>query len=441
MGRDFPQASSFYQEAIRLDPGFAMAYARLGVAYGNEGAVARALDYLKKAYDLRERVTERERMYIESQYSLQQFDMPKALDSYKLFLATYQWDAAAWNNLATAYGMIGDFGQAAKGFEKTWEIARWDNTAASNAAEMLISVDQIPEAERYLKEALEQGGGDSSSYHSNAMVVDFIAGRPDWEKHLQWAASRPDGFLVQGSAPFIYLSLGKMHDADQQWGQAAQRAEQQHLPDVAAGFYASMALHNALVSNCPAARESAHRGLALDRTVTTVPDAAMALALCGEGGVAEKEMQRLAADAPSNTLVNDIYLPEVKASVALAERHPEQVAGLLNSAMPYILATKAAQLLGRASLEMNHGQQAVSDLEPGLRYRGLSLQEGNNGGQVPDYVLCLLGTARAQAQFDRAAATRTYQQLLDFWKNADPDFIPAQEARRELTALSASAKN
>jgi serine/threonine protein kinase/Flp pilus assembly protein TadD len=115
MGRDFPQASSFYQEAIRLDPGFAMAYARLGVAYGNEGAATRALEYLKKAYDLRERVTERERMYIESQYALQQFDMPKALDSYKLFLATYQWDAAAWNNLATAYAIIGDYEQAAKG--------------------------------------------------------------------------------------------------------------------------------------------------------------------------------------------------------------------------------------------------------------------------------------------------------------------------------------
>ena len=441
MGRDFPQASSFYQEAIRLDPGFAMAYARLGVAYGNEGASARALDYLKKAYDLRERVTERERMYIESQYALQQFDMPKALDSYKLFLATYQWDAAAWNNLATAYAIIGDYEQAAKGYEKTWEIARWDNTAATNAAEMLITIDRKLEAERYLKEGVEQGGGDSASYHGNAMVDDFIAGRPDWGKHLQWAAGRPDGFLVQGSAAYIYFYLGKIHDAEQQWSQAAQRAEQQHLPDVAAGFYASMALHDALVSNCSAAREAAHRGLVLDHSVNTVPDATMALALCGEEGAAEKELERLAADAPSNTIVNDIYLPEVKASAALAAHHPEQVAGLLSSAMPYILATKAPQLLGRASLEMNHGQQAVSDFEPCLRYRGLNLQEGNNAGQAPDYVLCLLGTARAQAQFDRAAATRTYQQLLDISKNADPDFIPAQEARRELTALSASAKN
>ena len=108
MGRDFPQASSFYEEALRLDPSFAMAYARLGVAYGNQNAITKAIGYLKKAYDLRERVTERERMYIEAQYAFQLYDMPKALQAYKLFVATYPRDAAAWNNLASAYAAVGD---------------------------------------------------------------------------------------------------------------------------------------------------------------------------------------------------------------------------------------------------------------------------------------------------------------------------------------------
>ncbi len=435
MGHDFPQAASFYQEAIQLDPNFAMAYARLGVAYGNEGALAKAVEHLKKAYDLRERVTERERMYIEAQYALQQFDIPRALGSYKLFVATYQWDAAAWNNLATAYGIIGNFQESAKGFQKTWEIARWDNTAATNAAGTLISIDRVQEGERYLKEAREQGGGDDSNYHLNAMVDDFVSGRPDWEKHIQWAASRPDGFIVQGTAAIIYFSQGKVHDADQQWEQAAYKTEQQHLHDVAGGFYATEALHNALASNCSAARPAAHHALTLDHSVATVPDAALALALCGEEGAAVKEAERLAADAPTNTLVSEVYVPEVKAAAALAAHHPEQVAGLLNPALPYILVTKAPHLLGRASLATNRAQQSVSDFEPGIRYRNLGLQEANYGGQVPDYALCLLGTARAQAEFDRAAATRSYQQLLQIWKAADADFIPAQEARRELAAL------
>ena len=442
MGRDFPQAASFYQEALRLDPSFAMAYARLGVAYGNQGAFTKAIEYLRKAYDLRERVTERERMYIESQYALQQFDLPKALQSYKLFVATYPRDTAAWNNLANAYGLVGDFEQALAGFQKTWEIAKWNNVAANNAAGTLIGMDRLQEGERYLKEAVDQGGSDDTNYHNNAMMDDFLSNRPDWDKHVQWAAVRPDGFTVESGAASIYFSMGRMHDADRLWEHSAQRAEQQHLPDAAGGIYSVKALHDALVSNCSAARDSAHHGLTLDRSAATVPDAALALALCGETGPAIAEIQRLAADVPNNTLVNEIYLPEVKAAVALLQHHPEQVAGLLSPAAPYPLVSKIPHLLGRASLELKNAQQAIPDFEPGIRYRALSLGEGANGtSQVPDYALCLLGTARAQTQIDRAAATRSYEQLLLLWKNADPDFIPAQEARREQTALAAVSKN
>ena len=436
MGRDFPQAASFYEQAIRLDPNFAMAYARLAVAYGNQGAVAKALPNMKRAYDLRERVTERERMYIESQYVLQQFDLPKALESYKLYVTTYPRDAQALNNLAQTYAYVGDFEQALAGFQKTWEIAKWDNVAANNVAWILLAIDRIPEAERYLKEALEQGGGDDTNYHGNILLHDFQAGHPDWEKETQWATTRPAGFMVEILAGNVNFFAGKIHAADQQWEHAAQRAEQQHLPDAAGTFYALKAVHDALVSDCAAARTAAHRGLALDRSAATVPDAALALALCGEAGPALQEAEHLASAVPTNTLVNDVYMPQVRAAIAMMEHRPERVSGLLASAGSYMPVSKAPQLLGRASLEMGQWQQAVTDLQPGVRYRGLALQEGPVGtAQAPDYALCLLGTARAQSHFDKAAANRSYQQLLDIWKNADSDFIPLQEAKRELAAL------
>jgi serine/threonine protein kinase/Flp pilus assembly protein TadD len=442
MGRDFPQAASFYQQAIELDPNFAMAYARLGVTLSNQGSAAKGMVHMKRAYDLRERVTERERMYIESQYALQQFDLPKALESYKLYVATYPRDATALNNLAQTYIYVGEFEKALTGYEKTWEIAKWDNVAADNAAGTLLSLDRLPEAERYLKEALEQGGGDDINYHGNVLLHNFQAGHSDWEKELQWAAAQPAGFMVESLAGNINFFSGRIHSADPQWEHAALRAEQQHFSDTAGSFYAIKAVHDALASSCTTARDAAHRGLALDRSVATVPDAALALALCGETGPALQEIERLATGAPTNTLVNDVYLPEVKAAIALAQHHPEQVAGLLSSANSYTQVSKVPHLLGRASLDMGQGQQAVADLQPGIRYRGLALQEGPVGtAQAPDYTLCLLGTARAQAQFDKAAATRSYQQLLEIWKNADADFIPAQEARRELAALTALARN
>jgi tetratricopeptide (TPR) repeat protein len=267
-----------------------------------------------------------------------------------------------------------------------------------------MQTGQIAEAERYLKEALEQGGSDNGNYQSNAMNDDLLSKRADWEKHIQWAAGRPDGFLVEANAATIYLYLGRMHEADQHWEQAAKRAEQQHIPDAAGSLYSVKAVHDALVSNCGAARDSAHKGLALDHSIATVADATLGLALCGETSWALKEAERSAAQEPSNTLYSEIVVPEVKSASALVERHPEQVSSLLTSASPYLLVSKAPHLLGRASLELKKPQQAVTDFEPGIRYRPSALGEGGSGAaQAPDYALCLLGTARAQAQFDRAS--------------------------------------
>jgi tetratricopeptide (TPR) repeat protein len=412
-----------------------MAWARLSVVFGNTGAQAKAVLYMKKAYELRERVTERERMYIEAQYALAQGDLPKALESYQLYASTYPRDANALNNLGSTYQAAGDSARAAANFVKTWEVAKWDTTAATNAAEEYLAIDRLGEAERYQKEALEQGGDDNVAFHLNAALDDFLSGRQDWTNEVQWAAPKPGGFLVEGAAGTINFFLGKLHLASQQWQHSAERALQQHLPDSAGTFYGLIAVHEALASNCAAARESARRGLALDHSEATLPYTALASAMCGDT-TAVQEMGRLATAEPTNTLVNDVYLPQVKAAVALAQHQPDRVSALLTSAAPYLLASKAPELLGQASLAMGHWQQAITDFAPGLRYRGLELQEGPNGsGQAPDYAICLLGTARAQSHLDKAAAARTYQQLLDIWKNADADFIPAQEARREFASL------
>ena len=436
MGHDFPQAESFYQEAVKLDPTFAMALARLGVVYANEGATTKAIGYLKRAYDLREHVTERERMYIESQTALQQWDLPKALEAFKLFVDTYPHDASAWNNLAIAYSSSGDFEQAAEDFKKTWEIAKWDNIAASNAAGTYLEIDRLEEAERYLKEAEAEGGGNDQNFRGNVMLDDYLRGRPDWDKQLQWGATRPDGFSIEATAGIVYYGEGRIHEADQHWEHAAQRAEQQHLSDTAGSIYALKALEDALAGACSGVHETARHALAVDRSAATVPNVAIAMALCGDGTAALKEIERVAADQSMNTLINDVYLPETKAAVALSQHKYDGLGQILDPTAPYLLVSKAPQFLGMADLETHQMQAAIDHFRTGLRYRGLMYQQGPAGSpQTPDYGMCLLGTARAQAQIDKAAAGKSYQQLLAIWKNADADFAPANEARREAAAL------
>jgi hypothetical protein len=160
------------------------------------------------------------------------------------------------------------------------------------------------------------------------------------------------------------------------------------------------------------------------------------LALCGDAGPALQEMEHAASAEPADTLVNEVYWPQVKAAIALTQHRPQEVSDLLSSAAPYLLASETPQLSGLAALQLSRWQEAVTDFAPGRQYRGVSLQEGPGGNpQAPDYTLCLLGTARAQSHFDKAAAMQSYQKLLAIWKNADPDFRLAQDAKRELAAL------
>jgi hypothetical protein len=302
--------------------------------------------------------------------------------------------------------------------------------------QMFLALDRLPDAERYQKESSEEGAGENNPYHYNDALYAFQSGRADWENELQWAAPRPGGFLVEGVVGNINFFIGKARIAAQQLQHSAQRALQEHLPDTAASYHGLAAVHAAFTSDCAAARSGAQRAIALDHSEVTVPNAALALAFCGESGPALQEMERLASAEPTNTLVNDVYLPEVKSAIALTEHHPQQVSDMLTSAAPYLMASKAPELLGLASLALHQWQQAVTDFAPGLRYLGASLQEGPGANpQVPDYSLCLLGTARAQSHFDKAAAVQSYQKLLDIWKNADPDFVPSHDARREMVAL------
>src|SRR5207302_8887524 len=101
----------------------------------------------------------------------QQTHYPNILASYKPYETTYPRYEQAQNNLTQTYAYVGDFEQALAGFQKTWEIAKWDNVAANNVAWILLAIDRIPEAERYLKEALEQGGGDDINYRSEERRV------------------------------------------------------------------------------------------------------------------------------------------------------------------------------------------------------------------------------------------------------------------------------
>src|SRR5262249_54174222 len=101
-------AVPFYKHAIELDPNFAMAYARLGAVYGNLGEEETAIDFIKKAFERKDRANELEKFYISSHYyGSVTGEIDKEIETYQLWNRSYPQDSSAHNNLAIAYGEIG----------------------------------------------------------------------------------------------------------------------------------------------------------------------------------------------------------------------------------------------------------------------------------------------------------------------------------------------
>ncbi len=106
-------AIPLYERAIELDPNFALAHARLGVIFNNVGEAPRAERYLTQAFELRNRVSERERLYLTAHYYTDVVrDLDKGAQAYEVFKQTYPMDSVPWNNLAVQYDSLGQFDKA-----------------------------------------------------------------------------------------------------------------------------------------------------------------------------------------------------------------------------------------------------------------------------------------------------------------------------------------
>jgi class 3 adenylate cyclase/tetratricopeptide (TPR) repeat protein len=436
-GRDIPEAAAYYKQAVQLDPTFAMAYARLGIAYANAGSQKASIEYLNKAMDLRQRVTERERLYIESQLYTQTEDLPRALELYRQYTATYPRDEAAWNNIAIVYIYVGRFEDAVQAFEKSFAVAGWDVTAATNSASTLLEVDRLPEAKQYIEKARMESTMDDAQSVSVLMSYAFQSGSPDWRGVAAQGVLREDGAVVDQGEGDIDIAQGRLADARSDFDQGVRRAQDSKLYDAAGNILASFAMAEAQFGNCGQALDIARKALVLDQSAITVPNAALAMALCGRGADATTRMEKLAKQVPSNSLVNPLGLLEVKAAVALAEHHPERVKPMLADVEFYETASYVPYLEGLAFLQQKKPAEAITALAPGRHWRGTDLQISASGcPQVTLYAVALLLTARAQAmEGDKGAAVKSYQQALTEWKNADADFAPVRDARRELAAM------
>jgi serine/threonine protein kinase len=436
---DDAAAAPLYQRAIRLDQNFAMAYASLGTSYNNLGEMSAAAENIRKAYELRDRVSEREKFYIESHYY--QFvtdDLEKARQVYELWAQTYPRELVPPNNLTYIYGALGQYDRALMEAREAFRL----NQAGGygNLAISFLQLNRIEETRATIGEA-QAKTFDSPPLHFIQYQVGFLQNdAAEMKRQVAWAADKPgwDDVLLASEANTAAYSgqLGKAREFSRQAVASAERAQEK---ETAAGYEAEASLREALFGNAAQARQRAAAALTLSAGRDVQYGAALALALTGDAGRTQAMANELRIRFSDDTIVHFNYLPTIHALVALNRNDSSKAIAALQPTAPYEMGTPGAgtfspnlypvYVRAEAYLAGHHGSEAATEFQKILDHRGVVVN-------APIGALAHLQLGRAYTiQGDAAKAKAAYQDFLTLWKDADPDIPVLKAAKVEFAKL------
>jgi serine/threonine protein kinase/tetratricopeptide (TPR) repeat protein len=417
-----------FKRAIELDPNFARAYSSLAIAYSNTGQQQLAIEAEQKAFELRDRTSEFEKLRIASDYyTLVTRDQEKAIEALELLKRTYPRDYGAHNGLAFRYNTVGRYEQA---IEEAREAIRLNPNLWNgyfHLAVALRSLNRFDEAKEIYKQALAQKV-DIPSFHASLRTIAFVQGdTAAMQQQLDWARGKPDeqGVLLWQAETTAYLGQLRRARELNQRGVDAQLSR--NLKENAARRISLNALSDAVTGNCQQAREGVARASALPRTDVSFSRIGIALALCGELGQAQSLADEYAKQYPKDTLVNAVWLPAIRAAIEIRRNNPAQAIQFLQSATRYDRTGDywPEYLRGQAYLAQHAGAEAAAEFQKILDRRGLAPISVL-------YPLAHLGLARAaMLEGDTTKARKSYQDFFALWKDADEDIPILIEAKKE----------
>ena len=428
-------ALPFLQRAVELDPTFALAYRALGAMYGNLNQSARMAENVRKAYELREKVSERERFYIEAHYYwVGTGELEKAIPAYELWRQTYPTDYALYVHLAAIYIRLGNLEKA---LEESRESVRLEPNSGINQSVLCLAyiyLDRLDEAEAVLKQA-EERKLESEGLPGARYGLAFLKGDTAQMAHTLSAAMGKPGtedVLLDAQAN-TEAWHGRWKGARQLTRRAMSSAQQNDAKETAAWYEARTALGEVESGMREEARSDAYAAIKLASNRDVLERAALILALAGDTAAAEKLAAELDRTFPLDTLVQRYWLPAIGAALALQHKDPKRAVELLRVLGPIELGDQGdlfpIYLRGEAYLMLRDGNAAAAEFQKFLDHRG-------RVGNSPWGALARLQLARACAlSGDKTKATIAYQDFLTLWKDADPDIPVLKQAKGEYAKL------
>jgi serine/threonine protein kinase/predicted Zn-dependent protease len=431
------EALPSYKRAIELDPNFALAYADLGLVYGNLGEMRLSKEYMRKAFDLRDRVSEAERYRITAfYYAFATGELEKENQTYELWAQAYPREPLTHHDLAINYLSFGQFDKALLELQAARRLDPRNALTLGILCNVYAATDRLDEANSVLQEArklnLDHGSLESCAYR----LAFFQNNSSEMERAVAWSVGRPgeeDFMLNIESARQAYL--GRLEKAREFTRRAIDSERRDGLKEVAAGTEASSALREAEMGNVQVARRQLAAALATGEDVRD--NAALALAILGDETQAQKLADELSKLHPLDTYIQRVNLPVIRARIEIARGKASQAVEILQGAAPFGLGTCGGgsapwclpYRLGEAYLHFGQGAAAAAQFQELQNHRHRLM----GSYRAP---LAELGLARAYVLAGDTAKARTaYQDFLALWKDADPDVPILKEAKAEYAKL------
>ena len=423
-----------FQRAIELDPNFAMAYARLSAIYFNLGEEDRSVEFGKKAFNLRERVSDRERFYIDDHYYTTTGDVDKNKEALEAAIRAYPNDYSPLCNLALQYNV--NFGQ----FEKALLIAGRCLQFLPDApfgyvhtAVPFTALNRLEEARSTLQRAVD-AKADNLFVHQGLYEVAYLTNDAVGMQHeLKWAEGKPSEYLLVNEEAGVAGSGGQMRKAEELIQRSMQITDRLGFKGTTADTKAQLAVSLAEVGESAKAREMAAASPARPRGRTNLAPAAIAMAMTGDVSHAQAIVEELSRRFPDDTILHNVSIPSVAALAAINRKAPEQAIQWLRSAQPYEYGIGQFPLpvyiRGLAYLQAKRGSEAAGEFQKIVDHRGIA-------PVAPEHSLAKLGLGRAYVLAgDPAKAKVAYQDFFALWKYADSDVPILKEAQAEYAKL------
>ncbi len=449
-------ALPYDQHAIELDPNFAMGYNALGNDYSAIGQLGRASDYFTKAFNLREHSSEREKMAITTAYYMNVTgEQEKAAQTYLQWIASYPRDRNVSVNLALVYVALGQHEKAVESLREDLRQHPEQGAAYGNLVTELLSLQRLDEARQTIQQAQARKIDDVINHNLLYALAFIAADSSAMAEQQQWYAGKPEenfGLSLASDTEAYAGHLGKAREVTKRSVDSAINADSKENGAV---WLENAAVREAAFGNPAQARQSAAEALKLVPTSQGVEvEAALAFAMAGNGARAEALAQDLNKRFPLDTQMQSLWLPAIRAQLALNRKNPAEALNDLQVAMPpieygsigflnYVSCLYPTYERGEAYLAAGQGKEATAEFQKIIDHSGIVWNCWTGA-------LAHLGVARAnalqartfkgqgqgaEADLARTRALAAYKDFLALWKDADADIPILKEAKAEYAKL------